>query len=99
MAPIFTMDDIRRANYRAGYHFFDHDTLRFFRSRVGDTVYQGVGGIFFITSECNPSGVRAYTVRQFNPDSGRIATMGPFHSFTRTQAIATAKRLSLGGAL
>ena len=30
------IDDIKCANRNAGQHFFDRDTLRFFRSRICD---------------------------------------------------------------
>ena len=39
---------IKEANKKAGFHFFDPQTLRFFRSRVHNAVY---GGSTFVTSE------------------------------------------------
>lgn len=57
------VDEIREDARRAGSHWFDADTLRFFRSRIGETVY---GGRFFVTSESrgfDASEGRAYTVR------------------------------------
>jgi hypothetical protein len=65
------IQEIENANRRAGLHFFDSDTLKFFSSRVDYMVYSGAGGIFFVTSEkfrsSRGSEPRAYTVREFNP--------------------------------
>lgn len=79
---MFNVDEIKRANAQAGYHFFDADSMRFFRSRVLDGVY---GGRFFITSEKNDgpgySYPRLYTVREFMPD-GSIDSLGEFQAFS-----------------
>lgn len=68
-----SMDDIRTANRQAGNHWFEPGTLRFFRSRVGQEVYTGPGGCFFVSSEQGPDGIRRYTVRQAR-ESGAIET-------------------------
>jgi hypothetical protein len=99
--PIFAettwdIDAIKRANRNHGYYFFDTGAIRFFRSRVSQNVYQGVGGIYFVTSEQSPSGIRAYTVRQFQPATGNVQTAGPFHQLTRAKAVRLALNLSLG---
>jgi hypothetical protein len=89
----FTIDQVKRANRDAGYHFFDADTLRFFGSRIGSTVY---AGRFFVTTE--RSGFEHYsprkaTVREAMPD-GSIETVGEFNEFdTTAQANAAIKRL------
>ena len=62
------------ANRRKGGHFFDPKTMRAFQSRVLDTVYEGPGGIFFVTSERVDTGPRFYKVRHFYPDTGGITT-------------------------
>lgn len=95
------IDDIRRANNIRGLHFFERGTMRFFSSRIGQTVYQGVGGIYFVTSERGPNAdcKRLYTVRQFNPATADVKTVGPFNELTRARAIALATKLSLGGKL
>lgn len=83
-----TIEQIKSANAAAGFHFFEPDTLRFFRSRIGSKVY---GGRFFVTSEEGPSGGRRYTVREALPD-GRIQTIEPFYALTYGQAHAAARR-------
>jgi len=90
MSAYRSLDQIKRANAAAGYHFFDADTLRFFKSRVSATLY---GGRYFVTSERGPSDVRAYTVRRAE-DDGSIQTVEPFNRLTRSAAHALAARLA-----
>lgn len=79
-----TLDDFREANRRAGFHFFDQDTLRFFRSRIVDEIY---AGRFFITSEQfegtdGHREPRRYTVRVAMPDgSTRSRDIGEFQQW------------------
>ena len=67
-----SINDIERACETASpsNHFFEPQAKRFFRSRIGSNVYQGPGGIYFVTSEqfIGSNGYRAermFTVRQF----------------------------------
>jgi hypothetical protein len=89
--PFYSVDDIKRANRDHGHHFFDRDTLHFFRSRVHDVVY---GGRYFVTSEQCPfpgDYPRLYSVRRAN-DDGSIDSVGEFQQYeTRAQAHAAAK--------
>jgi hypothetical protein len=68
------ISDIKERNRQMGFHFFDAGALRFFRSRVSDTVYQGPGGIFIVTSEQFTLGeyaeTRKYTPRKFDWETG-----------------------------
>lgn len=90
-----TMADVRRANRELGHFWFEPVTLRFFRSRVGESLY---GGRYFVSSEQFEAsdGTRAprrYTVRQVNPD-GSIDTVGEFQAYeTSAQARAEIRRL------
>lgn len=90
-----TICKIKEANARAGFHFFKPDAMRFFRSRVLDTVY---GGRYLITSERYVSGrmpnePRLFTVRQCD-DKGNVTTVGVFQEHaTKAQAVAAIKRL------
>jgi len=80
------LSDIRAANRAAGLHFFDPESMRFFWSKIENTIHEGVGGIFFVTSEQmrgDPHlGVaeqpRRWTVRQFDPESGTVETADGF---------------------
>ncbi len=84
----WTVTDIKEANREAGYHFFDRDSMRFFDSRVHG-VYQGLGGVYIITSEQNHgstgSAPRLYTVRQFNTATAEVDTVGNFQGFASLQ--------------
>ena len=74
MSEYRDLSDIKERNWQMGFHFFDADTLRFFRSRISDTVYQGPGGIFIVTSEQFTLGEysepRKYTPRKFDWTTG-----------------------------
>lgn len=77
---VFPIDSryIVQAVAGAGSRFFDDSSMRFFASRVagsGWRVSDPAGWdhtYVVVTSECGPSGVRAYTVRVFSmSDYGR----------------------------
>lgn len=93
-----TIDDIRTANRVRGFHFFSPDSMRFFRTRVGERVYQGPGGVYFVTSEqfVSPGYIdpRKYTVRRFNPDTGNVGTVGEFNALSRAAAHRRAEKLA-----
>ena len=96
-----TIDQIKNRNANANLHFFDRSTLRFFRSRISEEVFSGPGGVFFVTSEqfvyMHSSKPRAYTVRQFNPETGGVETAGEFQAHkTMRAAKREAARLANG---
>lgn len=101
----WTMDSIKSCNAARGHHWFDRSTLRFFRSRVSRTVYQGPGGVYFVSSEQkSPAawgmgwGSRKFTVRKFNPKDCSVSTVQDFQKFfDGREAAAAAKRLARGG--
>ena len=84
--------EIRNANERLGHHFFEDGNLRFFRSRIGSSVY---GGRYFITSEqFDANSPRLYTIREAKPN-GRIDTVGEFQQYaSHAQATRAAKKLA-----
>ena len=93
---MFDIDDIKRIHrHKMDGHFFDRDTMRFFDSRILETVYQGPGGVYFLTSErfhgSTTTGPRLYTVRKFNPETGDIGTYGGYNQMTKYAATAAAK--------
>ncbi len=91
-----SIEEIQEANERLGHHFFSKDTMRFFSSRIGTTIY---GGCLFVTSEQNKSIIngkrqpRGYTVRIARED-GSLNTVSDFNKLTRSQAISLAKLLA-----
>jgi len=87
------VDQIKAANARAGRHFFEASTMRFFRSRVLEGVY---GGRYFVTSEKPPHGPRAYTIREADPEGNvRTAEGCELCQFeTASRAKAAARRMA-----
>ena len=101
----YTIAQIRDANMRAGFHFFERDTMRFFDSRVVKAgPYCGPGGVFFITSEqfhgSQGDGPRGFTVRQFKPDSGDVDSASDFNTIRDVDdARRLARQWAQGGVL
>jgi hypothetical protein len=88
------MDAIKSANARAGHHFFEASSMRFFASRVGQSVY---GGRYFVTSEqfrdysAGRVDARRYTIRECDLE-GHVRTVGDFQGFgTAAQARSAIK--------
>lgn len=76
-------------------HWFDRDTMRFFRTRLPYSGIQGPGGTFFTSSEQPPHGRRMHSVRQL-VGPGDIDTRGKFCSLTAAKARTIATRLAKG---
>lgn len=93
-AQIYSLDDLK-THYRRNTkgHWFDKDTMRFFRSRLSDRLHFGAESIYFVSSEQGPSGVRLYSVRKYTPSSGEIDTVGDFQQYkTSSSAQRAAER-------
>lgn len=81
------------ASHQPKGHWFDADSMKFFKTKTPAIAYETTAGVLFVTSEVNPSGVKAYTVRRQHV-SGDIMTVGDFHHFpTAAAARAEIKRL------
>jgi hypothetical protein len=98
---IMTISEIKAANKKAGYYFFERASMRFFDSIVERYVYEGPGGIYFLTSEQfhgsnGYSEPRKWTVRQFDPTNGDVNTVGNFNKMSKEDARVTARRLARG---
>lgn len=86
-----------------GRHWFDPDTMRFFRSRLPKTGFEGPGGVYFVSSELPAGGSgytvrgrRAYKVRRLT-GPGKIDTVGPFCEYTRAVAWRLARQYAAEG--
>lgn len=71
-------------------HWFDKDTMRWFRCRLPKLAYRVKGGWAFVTSEqnhsmCGQSYPRLYSLRTMS-DQGEMDTIGAFNSMTRSEA-------------
>lgn len=93
--------DIKECASICKSHFFEADTMRFFNSRVGENAYlDGNGGAYFTTSEKGPNGIRAYSVRHYDPERCGVETVGKFQSYRSMNAAQTAaKRMATSSGL
>lgn len=97
----YSINEIQAEMRADGSHWWDPDTMRFFGTRVASPVYQGDGGIFFVTSEWDgprgrEQGKRAYTLRQYKPDTHDIATIGEMGQYDDRRAAQKAARDAAG---
>ena len=76
MTRFADITDIKMLNRSAGYHYFDADTMRFFKSRATDPIYPCAdGSAFFVTSEDYAwQGTRRYFVHHATTD-GKISSV------------------------
>jgi hypothetical protein len=93
--------DVKRANAGSGGHWFDRDTMRFFKTRietgivkcgsVGEGAAQRFTRARFISSEQGPHdhSPRAYTIREAQPN-GDIDTVGEFQGYKTLRAAKAA---------
>lgn len=91
--------DFRHECDRIGSHFFSPDAMHFFKSRtVGEPRWivcpeTGIRLVGFITSERDAAawgGKRRYSVRGFNPSTGRFKHVGSFFGQFKSAAGARA---------
>ena len=99
MTTYYSTADIERVHRG---HWFSANTKRFFHSRIGSTVYQGLGGVYFVSSEQfsdfqGYTAPRRYTVRRYDSDRDSIETVGEFNTLTRSTAHRLAKRYAMEG--
>jgi len=90
---IYTKGDLVRHMQRNGSHFFDPETMRFFKSRLlGPIVQKGVI-VYFITSErCDiDHSPRKYTVRMLNLRSENMSVC-EIGEFQQHQTMRDARR-------
>lgn len=78
--------EFKQLNQAHKMHWFDADTLRFFKSRISN--WDVITG-YFISSERGPNDQRLYSIRKGNFETGNVTTIGQFQQYTD---IRTAKR-------
>lgn len=77
-----TVDSLSRAVSSSGSHFFCGDTLRWWKSKVYDDLYDGR---FFVTSERGPDDNRVYSVRWvYGGDDGLRLSVNRFDQWFDT---------------
>ena len=73
-----TMEDVIAANQAAGGHWFDPQTLAYFRGRIETDL---IDGRWFVSSEQHGEDApRMYTVRAVASD-GTVSTVGEYHAY------------------
>lgn len=90
--------NLARSEREGTAYWFGKGETRFFGTKVERGIYEGKGGLFFVTSDGNPrfSAPRRFSVRQAMPD-GKIETVGEFHSYKFLEdARDAAKRAAKG---
>ena len=95
------MADVKSASLAAGSHWFEPDSMRFFRTRLPLLGKMDDGGrVWFVSSEAPRSGNRKYSVRVFIPQTGSVQTHGTFHSYASSRdaqrAVDTAIAAGIG---
>lgn len=90
---------IKECAERCSSHWFDKSSMRFFNSRVADMGYlDGRGGALFTSSEKGPNGVRAYSIRRYDPKRCGIETVGKFQRYgSKAEAEKIAERIANSG--
>lgn len=94
LTEIYTVEDLTKDYYRKTKgHWFDKDTMRFFASRLSDTLiyYPDGSRILFVSSELGPNQPkRRYSIREYTVATGAIETVGL--GFQAYNTLAAAKR-------
>jgi hypothetical protein len=94
----YTIGRIMQENGAAGKKFFDPYTMLFFGSTIYIDVYEGNGGVYFITSEkqYRDDLPHLFHVRKFDETTASIYTVGEFATglATLSEAVEIAKRLT-----
>lgn len=93
---MWTVNTIKDAVRATGSHWFDPDTMRFFGTRVLPTVWQGPGGVFFVTSDKRFDGKRGHTVRQFKPEDSSVHSSTEIGMMSEKNARTRASQLAWG---
>lgn len=66
-------------------HWFDEDTMKFFKTKLPAGGYRKGPDTLFATSECGPTNVRKWSVRRLK-ENGEIETVGEFNNLTQHEA-------------
>jgi len=94
----WTINAIKEAMRAEGSHWFDPDSMQFFGSQIDSQVYQGPGGVYFVSSEKPPHDRRKWSVRQFVPEGADIHTLGTFCGYGSLADAREAAREAAGQA-
>lgn len=93
---LYTINDIQREMREDGSHWWDPDTMRMFGTKVVSPVYQGDGGIYFVTRDKAYDGSLSHTVRKYDPTTKEVDTVGDLCDY-RDKRPATKVARNLAG--
>lgn len=94
-AKIWTVQQIQDAMTANGSKWWSPDNMRLFGTRPIGHCFNGPEGVFFATSDKQFDGSRAYTVRQFHPETLDLRTVGELGEYAnRETAINAARRMA-----
>lgn len=89
-----TLDEFIQGNKAAGQHYFDASTMRFFKSRIIHSSWNGDG--LFLTSEqrdyTGGSDPRMWTIRRGDLTTFNVKTVGDFQAYSSLHRAQTALR-------
>jgi len=84
------LNEFKILNRKNGFHFFDKETIKFFKSKILNWSETG----YFISSEINPEGIKGYTIRKAQFKTGNVKTISRFMEFSSIEdAKTTMKKL------
>ncbi len=84
-----TFEEFRYKAERSGFHFFDPQTMQWWKTRVSVSSWRVIGNSgLFITSDVI-AGVRRFTIRRGDLITGAVKTFGTLGEFV---TLAQAKR-------
>lgn len=92
----YTINDIQAEMRADGSHWWDPDTMRCFGTKVVSPVYQGDGGIYFVTRDKQYDDSFAFTVRSYSPTQKQIGRVGELGEH-KTKGTATRAARKLAG--
>jgi len=76
---MYTIEDIKRNNKKAGFHFFCKETMRFFNSKIETGLYKD--NTFITSEQFDYKSSRVYTIRKAVDVGESIKTIGEFGQF------------------
>jgi len=80
------LNAVVKANDEVGHHWFETDTMEFFKTKLETDL---IDGRYFITSERGPHFPRAFSIRMADEDA-HIQTIGDFMAYETLEDAKTA---------
>ena len=85
-----TIKDIKLHNEESGYYYFSEGAMKFFNSRVAETLFGKHRNIFITSEKFDDDTARFYSVHLIN-EEGQVECLSEFQEFSN---IKSAKRFA-----